>query len=557
MTSRTRDRLRGRQPARPRSSPDQHGRRGRRLDERARGRGRALPAASAPRGRRPAARRLRRARARRWPGGASTGSATIPAVAGRSARRRRAGGSRRAPRRRRRRPRRSGAAALRSLARTRRRARAPPSRARRRRTGRTPARARRPARPTAARRRTAPDRARPTAPSPSRGSGTSTSSSSTPPAWRAGRRRAPARATRTPPPGSRRRRAISSRRRSASADVAAASSAAVDERRDDQLAWRPAAASGSARRTSASTPSSPRGAISSERDGLRRRRAGAARAPRSSAGSWRRIACSSCLQLLARLEPELVGELALRLAVGAERLGLPAGAIEREHQLAAQPLAQRMLGDERVELADQLRVPARGEIGVDPLLERRPAQLLEPRDLGLRERLVGEVGERRAAPQRQRPPQRRGGAVGIGALRLADELLEAREVELRPVDLQGVAGRRGSRAGRRRAPCAAARRRPARSWPAVGGGAAPHSASISRSVETTSFACSSSIANRDALVARRRARPRDRRRAPPAGPAARNASGRTVSPARSGAGARHGRRRRPRGCCAMLVGPAG
>ncbi len=41
------------------------------------------------------------------------------------------------------------------------------------------------------------------------------------------------------------------------------------------------------------------------------------------------------------------------------------------------------------------------EVGVDPLLERGEAQLVEPPDLALRESLVGEVGERRPAPERQ------------------------------------------------------------------------------------------------------------------------------------------------------------
>ena len=53
------------------------------------------------------------------------------------------------------------------------------------------------------------------------------------------------------------------------------------------------------------------------------------------------------------------------LAVGLERLGLAPGAVEREHLLAAQPLAQRMLADERLELAGDLGVAAAGEVRVD------------------------------------------------------------------------------------------------------------------------------------------------------------------------------------------------
>ena len=107
-------------------------------------------------------------------------------------------------------------------------------------------------------------------------------------------------------------------------------------------------------------------------------------------------------QLLARLEAKLIRELAAGRAVGLEGLRLPAGAIEREHQLGAQALPQRVLRHERLQLADELGMPPGGEIGFDALLERRQPELLEPRDLGLGERLVGQVGERGAAPERER-----------------------------------------------------------------------------------------------------------------------------------------------------------
>ena len=112
------------------------------------------------------------------------------------------------------------------------------------------------------------------------------------------------------------------------------------------------------------------------------------------------------LQLGAGLDADLLDERRARVAVGGERLRLAAGAIEREHPLGVQALAQRVLGDERVELADHLGVPAGREVGVDRHLGRAQAQLLEPADLGRGERLVGEVGERLAAPQRERLARR-------------------------------------------------------------------------------------------------------------------------------------------------------
>ena len=54
-----------------------------------------------------------------------------------------------------------------------------------------------------------------------------------------------------------------------------------------------------------------------------------------------------------------------------------------------------MLADERLELADEVPVPSALELGLDPLLERGEAQLLEPRDLGWRERLECQIRERR------------------------------------------------------------------------------------------------------------------------------------------------------------------
>ena len=69
------------------------------------------------------------------------------------------------------------------------------------------------------------------------------------------------------------------------------------------------------------------------------------------------------------LDPQLLCQDAPRALEGRQRVPLPAGAIQREHQLTPEPLSERMLGDERLELGDQLGRSARGEIGVDPVLE--------------------------------------------------------------------------------------------------------------------------------------------------------------------------------------------
>ena len=63
-------------------------------------------------------------------------------------------------------------------------------------------------------------------------------------------------------------------------------------------------------------------------------------------------------KILRRLDPQLVDEHASGLPVGSEGLRLAAGAVEGEHELPPQALAQRMLGHERLELADEVRVTA-------------------------------------------------------------------------------------------------------------------------------------------------------------------------------------------------------
>ena len=60
------------------------------------------------------------------------------------------------------------------------------------------------------------------------------------------------------------------------------------------------------------------------------------------------------LELGRGLDPQLFDQGLAGLAIGIECFGLPAGAVESEHQLPAQSLPQRILGDERLELPDQL-----------------------------------------------------------------------------------------------------------------------------------------------------------------------------------------------------------
>ena len=74
----------------------------------------------------------------------------------------------------------------------------------------------------------------------------------------------------------------------------------------------------------------------------------------------------------------------------------------------------RMLGDQRLQLADQLGVAAERQVGLDPLLERRQPQILEPAALDPRERLLAELGQRRAAPQPERLAQQARRTLRLG-----------------------------------------------------------------------------------------------------------------------------------------------
>src|ERR671923_201963 len=142
-----------------------------------------------------------------------------------------------------------------------------------------------------------------------------------------------------------------------------------------------------------------------------------------------------------RVDPERLDEHARALLEGVERLRLPARPVEREHQLLAKALAERILADERLELAHDLGVPARLEVGVDPLLEDGQPELLQAADLGLREGLERELAERRSAPEGERLAELRRPLVGRGRLRLGGQGLRPGRIEPARVDTEQVSGR--------------------------------------------------------------------------------------------------------------------
>src|SRR4051794_39806067 len=107
------------------------------------------------------------------------------------------------------------------------------------------------------------------------------------------------------------------------------------------------------------------------------------------------------LERLTRLDPELV-QRSSSITISPQCVCLTARAVEREHQPTAQPLPVRMLDDQHLQLADQLRVAAEREIGLDPLLHRRQPEILQSSRFHTCKRLVPEVGQRRTTPERER-----------------------------------------------------------------------------------------------------------------------------------------------------------
>ena len=129
--------------------------------------------------------------------------------------------------------------------------------------------------------------------------------------------------------------------------------------------------------------------------------------------------------------------------VGLEGVRLAAAAVEGDHELRREPLAQGMLGGQRLELARHVGVPAEPQVGLDAILDRSEAGLLEAGDLWLRERLVLEVRQRRSSPEPERvaelPGRRLGPVTGEVLAGLGHQALELARVELARSDAQDVA----------------------------------------------------------------------------------------------------------------------
>ncbi len=137
-------------------------------------------------------------------------------------------------------------------------------------------------------------------------------------------------------------------------------------------------------------------------------------------------------QTLAWLEPELVVQLLAQRAVDAESFRLPAAAVEREHQLLLEALAQRVAPGEHRQLRQERATVAGLEARVVPQLVHDEPQLVQAGAERREARFVEPV-ERVAVPQAERLGQH-GGTFGRATSRdlrpsRVHQLLELRQIE--------------------------------------------------------------------------------------------------------------------------------
>jgi hypothetical protein len=148
-------------------------------------------------------------------------------------------------------------------------------------------------------------------------------------------------------------------------------------------------------------------------------------------------------QLLARLQAQLVGEQRPGALIRGQRVGLPFGAIEREHELAPVPFPERLLLGETLDLRNELDMASEGEVGVDPLLDADEPELVEPPRLERKRTARRHVCEGTPAPEPEGGVEALGGQPGrIPAHRLlplAQQSLELVDVEPFRLGCKGIA----------------------------------------------------------------------------------------------------------------------
>ena len=101
-----------------------------------------------------------------------------------------------------------------------------------------------------------------------------------------------------------------------------------------------------------------------------------------------------------------------------------------------------MLGDEGLELSDEICVAAEPELELDPLADHQETEIVEPCDLRASEVLEGKFLQRRTSPERERFAQQFDRALRVVLrARFGDERLEAVAIELPGFETEQIARR--------------------------------------------------------------------------------------------------------------------
>ena len=169
-----------------------------------------------------------------------------------------------------------------------------------------------------------------------------------------------------------------------------------------------------------------------------------------SAGSARSMPSRSSRTAGPGSTPNSSARIVARRWKASRAFGLPPIAIQREHQLRPQPLAQRAASGRPPQPGDDLGMPAEGQLGVEVDLAGARPPLGQRRHVLAVQHLGVDVRQRVAAPQRQGLPEQVGTALWIGGATRRHERVEAGEVEGGRRQLQEVAAgvRRDQLAGR-------------------------------------------------------------------------------------------------------------
>ena len=146
-------------------------------------------------------------------------------------------------------------------------------------------------------------------------------------------------------------------------------------------------------------------------------------------------------QLGAGIEAEFVGEKAPRVPVRRKRVGLPAAAIQREHQLQPESFAQRLLCNELLDVVHHFAMSPELEQAVDMQFQCFETQLTEPLRGDPCVALERHVLGHRASPDSERLFEQRCRAGRFGGRAcFPHEPLESCGVEGLALDFEDVPG---------------------------------------------------------------------------------------------------------------------